>query len=243
MGTGSLFSTPAHSFVNRPGWREFQTVLAGLRRECPPALPVVVRASWLPETILGQCLRRDKRFVVQLNRDLGEPQAVEVLCHEWAHALAWNFSLDRLTRTPEITPFEFDRFSQSLGTESAGGTRIITKKSCGSRGSRFQKGKASSTSATVRPRYLANWIGSIAASRLTSHIVRHREGSRESRRTLWRIGRTRHSIWYSACRRWSIWTRLGLSRALLSLGRTTIISVPYRWPAGQYPPHVQDPRR
>ena len=41
MGTGSLFSTPAHSFVNRPGWREFQTVVAGLRRECPPAIPVV----------------------------------------------------------------------------------------------------------------------------------------------------------------------------------------------------------
>lgn len=76
MGIGSLFSTPAHSFVNRPSWREFQTVLADLRRECTPALPVIVRASWLPETILGQCLRRDKRFVVQLNRDLGEPQAV-----------------------------------------------------------------------------------------------------------------------------------------------------------------------
>ena len=109
MGTGSLFSTPAHSFVNHPGWREFQTVLAGLRRECPPALPVVVRASWLPETILGQCLRRDKRFVVQLNRDLGEPQAVEVLCHEWAHALAWNFSLDRLSKTRGLDPAVFDR--------------------------------------------------------------------------------------------------------------------------------------
>ncbi len=31
------------------------------------------------------------------------------------------------------------------------------------------------------------------------------------------------------------------ARKLLSLGRTTIISVPYRWPAGRYPPHVQDP--
>ena len=75
---GSLTGAHSRSFVNRPGWREFQTVLAGLRGECPPALPVVVRAFWLPETILGQCLRRDKRFVVQLNRDLGEPQAVEV---------------------------------------------------------------------------------------------------------------------------------------------------------------------
>ena len=99
----------ALSFVNRPGWREFQTVSAGLRRECPPALPAVVRASWLPETVLGQCLRREKRFVVHLNRNLGEPQAVEVLCHEWAHALAWNFSLDRLAKTPGINPVEFDR--------------------------------------------------------------------------------------------------------------------------------------
>jgi hypothetical protein len=52
---------------------------------------------------------RDKRFVVQLNHDLGESQAVEVLCHEWAHALAWNFSLDRLAKTPGINPVEFDR--------------------------------------------------------------------------------------------------------------------------------------
>ena len=112
MGTsrmGSLTGAHSRSFVNRPGWREFQTVLAGLRRECPPALPVVVRASWLPETILGQCLRRDKRFVVQLNRDLGEPQAVEVLCHEWAHALAWNFTLDRLSKMRGLDPAVFDR--------------------------------------------------------------------------------------------------------------------------------------
>jgi len=49
--------------------------------------------------------------VVDLNRNLGEPQAVEVLCHEWAHALAWNYSLDRLARTPSIDPAEFDRAS------------------------------------------------------------------------------------------------------------------------------------
>ena len=57
----------------------------------------------------GRSLRRDKRFVVQLNRDLGEPQAFEVLCHEWAHALAWNFSLDRLAKTPGLDPAVFDR--------------------------------------------------------------------------------------------------------------------------------------
>ena len=108
MGPGML-AAHSRSFVNRPNWREFQTVLAGLRQECPPALPVVVRASWLPETILGQCLRRDKRFVVLLNDKMGEPQAVEVLCHEWAHALAWNFAVDRLINAPDTDPVAFER--------------------------------------------------------------------------------------------------------------------------------------
>ncbi len=47
--------------------------------------------------------------MVQLNRDLSEPQAVEVLCHEWAQVLAWNFSLDRLAKTTGVNPVEFDR--------------------------------------------------------------------------------------------------------------------------------------
>lgn len=104
-----MLAARSRSFVNRPGWHEFQTVLAGLRQICPPALPVIVRASWLPETVLGQCLRRDKRFVVLLSDQMAEPQAVEVLCHEWAHALAWNFSLDRLINTPGTDPVEFER--------------------------------------------------------------------------------------------------------------------------------------
>ena len=108
VGPGVL-AAHNRSFVNRPGWREFQTVLAGLRQECPPALPVVVRASWLPETILGQCLRRDKLFVVLLNDKMDEPQAVEVLCHEWAHAVAWNFSVDRLINAPDTDPIAFER--------------------------------------------------------------------------------------------------------------------------------------
>ena len=108
MGEASA-SAPIRSFANHSGWQQFQAAVAGLRRECPPALPVVVRASWLPETILGQCLRRDKRFVVLLSDQMGEPQAVEVLCHEWAHALAWNFSVDRLINAPDTDPVDFER--------------------------------------------------------------------------------------------------------------------------------------
>jgi SAM-dependent methyltransferase len=33
----------------------------------------------------------------------------------------------------------------------------------------------------------------------------------------------------------------GFAEKLFTLGRTLIISVPYMWPAGEYPPHKQDP--
>ena len=97
------------SFLRRTDWEGFKGVLAGLRAQCPTAMPVVVRTSWLPDTILGQCVRRRHRFVVRLNDQMGEPQAVECLLHEWAHALAWNFSLDRLAKLPGVDPAEFDR--------------------------------------------------------------------------------------------------------------------------------------
>jgi hypothetical protein len=40
-----------------------------------------------------------------------EEQAVEVLGHEWADALAWNDSLDRMAQSPDLNPAEFDRVS------------------------------------------------------------------------------------------------------------------------------------
>jgi hypothetical protein len=43
-----------------------------------------------------------------LNEKMGEPQAVEVLCHEWAHVLAWNFAVDRLINATDTDPVEFE---------------------------------------------------------------------------------------------------------------------------------------
>lgn len=74
-------------------------------------MPVVVRTAWLPDSLLGECVRRRQRFVVRLNDKMGEDQAIEVLCHEWAHALAWNYSLDQLANDPDLDPAEFDRAS------------------------------------------------------------------------------------------------------------------------------------
>ena len=93
----------SHSAVTDVLGRQFlslgiqcQHLNEGLLDQCPTAMPVVVRTAWLLDTILGQCIPRRQRFVVRLNESMGEPQAVEVLCNEWAHALAWNFAVDRL---------------------------------------------------------------------------------------------------------------------------------------------------
>jgi len=40
---------------------------------------------------------------------MGETQAIEVLCHEWAHALGWNYALDRASKMPSVDPAEFER--------------------------------------------------------------------------------------------------------------------------------------
>ena len=98
----------ANGFRGRDDWGTFRSVLSGLRKGCPAAKPVVVRLSKLPPNILGDCARRRERFVIRVSRDLDHDAAIEVLCHEWSHALAWNFTLDRLARDPSIDKKTFD---------------------------------------------------------------------------------------------------------------------------------------
>lgn len=110
-GTPGAGHTGKTSFLHRPDWHAFRAVLTVLRSLCPAAMPVVIRTAWLPDTLLGECVRRQHRFVVRLNDQMGEDQAIEVLCHEWAHALAWNYSLDQLANDPDLDPAAFDRAS------------------------------------------------------------------------------------------------------------------------------------
>lgn len=90
------------------GWPELSGVVGHLRATLPPAKPVVVRAARLAPELLGTCARRPERFVIRLNRALTDAEATETLLHEWAHALAWSFTLDRLAREPETTREAFE---------------------------------------------------------------------------------------------------------------------------------------
>ena len=108
-GTRSAYS--GISFLRRKDWLSFVATLERLREKCVTAQPVIVRTSWLPPDTLGECVRRKKRFVVRLNRSMTESQAVETLLHEWAHALAWNYSLDQMARDPFVARELFEAAS------------------------------------------------------------------------------------------------------------------------------------
>ena len=56
-------------------------------------------------------LRGDAEYRAGFRAAFGENQAIDVLLHEWGHALAWNYSLDRLSRTPGLDPAEFEQAS------------------------------------------------------------------------------------------------------------------------------------
>jgi hypothetical protein len=103
------------SFLKRPGYEAFRGDLARLRLELPPARPVVVRTKVFPESFpamtFGECVRRSERYVIRLNAKMDQNMAIETLCHEWAHALAWNYSLDKLGWDPEVTREEFEAAS------------------------------------------------------------------------------------------------------------------------------------
>lgn len=115
-GGGSTYSVrsarsrDSRTFLQRAEWTWFQATLAALREECPAGMRVVVRTTRsLPGNILGECQRFYMCFVIRLNWSLGEHEAVETLIHEWAHALAWNFSHDNLSRPGVATRDEWER--------------------------------------------------------------------------------------------------------------------------------------
>ena len=91
------------SFLTADNFEEFRAVLGHLRHECPPAMPVVVRTSQMPPTLAGECRVRPNRFVIRLSDTMSQEEAIQTLVHEWAHALAWNYTLDRLMVSPGMT--------------------------------------------------------------------------------------------------------------------------------------------
>lgn len=91
----------------------FTCVLGALKKWCPPAKPVKIIIRNLPDGILGACRVINDSFVIRLNKEMGPSQAVDVLTHEWAHALSWSYMHDRMIANDdrEQTQESFDWLS------------------------------------------------------------------------------------------------------------------------------------
>ena len=72
---------------------KFHSVVRELREKLPPKYPVSVRLKKFPKKEShwnGAIYKENKRFHIHLNEKLHWDGAINVLLHEWAHALAWS---------------------------------------------------------------------------------------------------------------------------------------------------------
>lgn len=92
------------------GFKFFYRVVEILQQVLPAELPVVVRLGSPGPNRLGYCCRRESQFHICISNGIRQEFAVEVLIHEWAHALAWPRTVDllaasRMPRTQRQRPF------------------------------------------------------------------------------------------------------------------------------------------
>jgi hypothetical protein len=74
-------------------YRMLQQVFRHLKKELPTSVPAHYRRIPLKKND-GVCVYLESRFVIQINKSFPEFYAVEVLLHEYAHALAWGKDKD-----------------------------------------------------------------------------------------------------------------------------------------------------
>lgn len=69
--------------------KTYRKVVSLLKSKCPTVLPVSVRRTKLPKGHDGICQVKESHFLIRIDRNLKEHEAIETLIHEWAHAIAW----------------------------------------------------------------------------------------------------------------------------------------------------------
>lgn len=91
--------------------RHLLRVVDELRINLPPKYPVVVQVSRLPGHLQGDCCLVGRKFRIRVCRDLPLTQAIDVLLHEWAHAMSWHACVGKVARSQRISDHEFDRLA------------------------------------------------------------------------------------------------------------------------------------
>jgi len=89
-------------------YRCYRKLLQLLKKQFPAAFPVSVRRQKIASSVQGRCYKEGKKFYVQIDKNLGEHAAMDVLVHEWAHARAWNHRLDTATTDEDFNKLSHD---------------------------------------------------------------------------------------------------------------------------------------
>jgi hypothetical protein len=91
--------------------RFFFRVVEQLKIHLPPRRPVVVLTGRQFSSKDGDCSLIDRKFQIRVSRELNESQTVDVLLHEWAHALSWDTRVDTAAKNRSVSEYEFDRLA------------------------------------------------------------------------------------------------------------------------------------
>jgi hypothetical protein len=87
----------------------FFRVVEQLKIHLPPRRPVVVLTGRQFSDKEGDCCLVDGQFQIRVCRGLIESHAVDVLLHEWAHALSWDACIEKAAKSRRISEYEFER--------------------------------------------------------------------------------------------------------------------------------------
>lgn len=86
---------------------DLRFVFARLRELVPAGLPATLRLAHI-RSADGWCRRRKTNFEITVSRYMSRCEAVDVLLHEWAHAVAWSHLDDALGKNPAVTKAELE---------------------------------------------------------------------------------------------------------------------------------------
>ncbi len=75
-------------------YAKYRALVQVLKKHCSPAYPISVKRVIIPKKLEGRCWKQGKKFIIEIDKQLDEARAMDVLIHEWAHARAWNHRLD-----------------------------------------------------------------------------------------------------------------------------------------------------
>jgi hypothetical protein len=75
-------------------YKQYNALVRALKTHAPPAYPISVRRLPLADGHEGFCYKHGKKFHIQISKTVPENRAIDILLHEWAHAVAWNTMLD-----------------------------------------------------------------------------------------------------------------------------------------------------